>query len=380
MQIHENRYDEATGWRSPLPAGMDSPHTLVLAFGAPRWGADPRPFADLRAAWPQSVLAGCSTSGEMAGAELSDGSIIVVATRFEQATLRHASTDIADPQQSSAAGERLAAALRGPDLRAVFLLSDGLNVNGTSLVSALTAGLPAGVDVTGGLAGDGHAFQQTWILDQDRPTPQRVCAIGLSGPRLHVGSGCDGGWMDFGPLRRITRSAGNVLHELDGRPALDLYKDYLGELAAGLPGTALRFPLSVRPPGTTGRPLVRTCLAIDEQARSMTFAGDLPEGFEARLMRTTSEHLIHSATAAVAQATKGLRQEDPALVISVSCVGRRLVMGERTEEEAEAIAQGTPPRAVHLGFYSYGEIAPGADGGACGLHNQTMTVTAYAET
>ncbi len=379
MKIHENSYRQGSGWRQPLPAEMDGPQTLVLAFGAPCYGADPRPFEDMRAAWPRAVVAGCSTSGEMAGAELSDASVCVVAVRFEHTQLRRASTVVTDPADSAAAGQRLAAGLASPGLRAVLLLSDGLVVNGTALVAGLSAGLPPGVVVTGGLAGDGSDFRETWVLDDGVPTPHRVCGIGLSGPRLHVGSGCDGGWMDFGPVRRITRSRGSVLHELDGRPALDLYKEYLGELAAGLPGAALRFPLSVRPSGTTGRPLVRTVLSIDEQARTMTFAGDMPEGFEARLMRTTSDHLIQSATTAVAQATQGLSPSASALVISVSCVGRRLVMGERTEEEAEVIAQGAPGAATHLGFYSYGEIAPGADGSACSLHNQTMTVTVYAE-
>ena len=109
-----------------------------------------------------------------------------------------------------------------------------------------------------------------------------------------VGSGCDGGWSDFGPERRITRSEGNVLFELDGKPALDLYKTYLGERADGLPGSALLFPLSVRR-GGAGETLVRTILGMDEAAQSLTFAGDMPQGGVARLMRANNDHLIGSA-------------------------------------------------------------------------------------
>jgi hypothetical protein len=386
MQMHTSQYSAKAGWSEPLPGALDGPQTLVLALGAPQYADDARPWADLRAALPQAMLIGCSTSGEIAGRALRDGSVSVVAVRFEHTRLRRAQTAVADPGDSAAAGARLAAQLPAQGLRAVFLLSDGLCVNGTALVAGLVAGLPAGVTVTGGLAGDGSAFRSTWVLAEDQdggavhPQPHRACAVGLYGERLHVSSGCDGGWLDFGPQRRITKSAGSVLHELDGKPALDLYREYLGDLAAGLPGTGLLFPLSIHRPGGSGKPLVRTILAIDEAAHTMTFAGDVPEGFEARLMRATDDGLIDSAATAVAQATAGLPPGSRPLVISVSCVGRRLMLGERTEEEVETIAEGAPEGAVHLGFYSYGEIAPGAEGGACGLHNQTMTVTVYAET
>jgi hypothetical protein len=185
--------------------------------------------------------------------------------------------------------------------------------------------------------------------------------------------------MDFGPERSITRSEGHVLYELDGKPALDLYKAYLGELALGLPGSALRFPLSIRRPGSDAPPLVRTILAIDEAQRSLTFAGDMPQGHAARLMRTTNDSLIDSAARASAQALGSLAAGGQALVVSVSCVGRRLVLGERTEEEVESVLESAPTGTSHVGFYSYGEISPGAAGGASDLHNQTMTVTVFSE-
>jgi hypothetical protein len=188
-----------------------------------------------------------------------------------------------------------------------------------------------------------------------------------------------GGWLDFGPERYITRSEGHVLYELDGKPALDLYKDYLGVLADGLPGSGLLFPLSIRRAFSDHQALVRTVLAVDEAQRSLTFAGDVPQGHVARLMRATNDGLIGSASAAVQQATRDIDRDAPALVISVSCVGRRLVLGERTEEEVEAIVEGAPLGAVHVGFYSYGEISPGLGADCAELHNQTMTVSVFSE-
>jgi hypothetical protein len=172
---------------------------------------------------------------------------------------------------------------------------------------------------------------------------------------------------------------GNVLYELDGKPALDLYKTYLGERAQGLPGTALLFPLSVRRDEPGADTLVRTILAIDEAKQSLTFAGDIPEGGVARLMRANTDKLVDSAGLAARTAAAGAAGVGDALIVSVSCVGRRLVLGERTDEEVETVQDSAPARSAHVGFYSYGEISPALPGRASDLHNQTMTVTVFSE-
>jgi hypothetical protein len=252
-------------------------------------------------------------------------------------------------------------------------------VNGADLVDGLTQALPPGAVITGGLAGDGSRFKSTWVLDHGLPLAQGVAAVGLYGTALRLGHGCDGGWQDFGPERTITRSEGSVLYELDGQPALALYKTYLGDLAGKLPGSALLFPLSVRVARSGLRPVVRTILGIDEAAQSLTFAGDMPQGAIARLMRTSVDRLVGSAEDAIAHALLGLPASAPVLAVSVSCIGRRLVMGERTDEEVEAVADQLPPGSAHAGFYSYGEIAPANGSAQAELHNQTMTVTVFAE-
>ena len=378
MQHHTVNYSTRRGWDAPLPAAMDGAETLVLAFAASEFADNPTPFAELAAAFPRSVLVGCSTSGEIAGTQVHDASVSVAVVRFDHTFLRRAFTSVDGAADSFDAGVRLAAQLGGDDLRAVFVLSDGLCVNGTPLVDGLTRHLPAGVSITGGLAGDGSRFAHTWVLDRDQPEANRICAVGFYGERLRVGHGCDGGWSDFGPERRITRSEGNVLYELDGEPALDLYKTYLGNRAEGLPGTALLFPLSVRRDAASQR-VVRTILGIDEARQSLTFAGDVPQGSIARLMRANTDKLICSAAQAARQAVQSLPETDDALIISVSCVGRRLILGERTEEEIETVLDRAPLRTAHVGFYSYGEISPSVPGGASELHNQTMTVTVFSE-
>jgi hypothetical protein len=241
------------------------------------------------------------------------------------------------------------------------------------LSEAFNASLPPGVTLSGGLAGDGKDFVITTVGLDEAPAPGGIVAVGLYGEALRIGFGSAGGWSSFGPVRTVTGSAGNVLHTLDNRPGLEVYKNYLGSEAAALPAAALRFPLCITTPGQSNA-VVRTILSIDEQSGSMTFAGDIPLGAPVRFMRASYEDLIGGAEDAARQAV-----QPAALVLCVSCVGRRIVLGQRTEEEIEEVRASFGPGPILAGFYSYGELAPSGEAKACQLHNQTMTITSIAE-
>ncbi|HVS18828.1 MAG TPA: FIST N-terminal domain-containing protein [Planctomycetota bacterium] len=381
MQLETLTFTRDKGWSiRPFPA-LDSEQTLVVVFGAPAYGADAAPIRELRAAFPRSCFVGCSTSGEISGADLADDSLTVAIARLEHSDLASASAHVAGPQDSFGAGVHLAETLTREDLRAILVLSDGVQVNGSELVRGLNSKVPENVVVTGGLAGDGDRFQSTWVLGEEGPDSGMVAAVGLYGDRLRIGHGSKGGWDIFGPERVITRSRGNVLYELDGKPALELYKSYLGERASGLPATALLFPLAVRSADGEGKVLVRTILGVDESAQSMTFAGDMPEGHLAQLMRANFDRLVLGASEAALETrrTASLGQDlTQTLAIAISCVGRRLILGARTEDEIEAALAELPEGTRQIGFYSYGEISPFASG-HCDLHNQTMTLTTISE-
>jgi hypothetical protein len=230
------------------------------------------------------------------------------------------------------------------------------------------------------LAGDGADFRETLVGADCAPQSGVVAAVGFYGSSVRIGHGSAGGWDIFGPRRRMTRSAGNVLIELDGEPALDLYERYLGDESAGLPGTALFFPLQVHDPGRPEHEVVRTVLSVDRKERSMRFAGDMPEGWVAQLMRGNFDHLAAGAADAARQAFHGVGgSKSDGVAVLVSCIGRRLVLGQRSSEEIEAARSELGTRLLRLGFYSYGEIAPHAVSGVCELHNQTMAITAISE-
>ena len=379
MRLETLTYDlKKKAWSAPFPA-LDSARTLVLAFGDPSMFDAPEPLKELKRAFPLAVVAGCSGSGEIVGTSVRDDVLSVSIAKFEKTSVAAASAPCPQAAQSFSVGESLARKLNKPSLRAVFVLSDGLNVNGSELVRGLNANLDDSVVVTGGLAGDGARFQRTWVSLNESVATGQVVAIGFYGEYLQVSHGSKGGWDKFGPERVVTRSEGNVLYELDGKPALGIYKEYLGDKAAGLPGTGLLFPLSLRAHAKDDKALVRTILAVDEAKQSMTFAGDMPTGFLAQLMKADFDRLIGGAASAASTARKLVGLDDPnTLAIAVSCVGRRLVLGERTEEEVEAVMEVLPKGARINGFYSYGELSPWTTG-RCDLHNQTMTLTTFSE-
>jgi hypothetical protein len=367
------------GWNSPLPVDLNSPDTFVFVAGASKYADQQLAFRDVRQAFPDSVVVGCSTAGEILGTELFDDSLCLAVMRFVRTGVSMAAAPVPEAKFSREAGRSLGEQLTRPGLRGILVLSDGLNVNGSELVSGLADVVGNQVVVTGGLAGDGANFKRTWVLRNFLPVDHTVTAVGFYGNHVRIGHGSRGGWDAFGPRRTITRSSGNVLYELDGSPALELYKKYLGERAAELPSSALLFPLRLEGPGGDGTQLVRTVLSVDEANQSMTFAGDVPTGVQAQLMRANFNRLVDAAGHSSAAATAVTRPSSaPALTIAISCVGRRLVLGERTEEELEAAAESLREGDQQIGFYSYGELSPFGVG-RCELHNQTMTTTSICE-
>lgn len=361
----------------PLTASAPS---LVLVFGAPAFFEDSQFERDLVTGFPGSHLLGCSTAGEISRGGVHAGSCVITAIHFDHTTLVAASTDLAAMEDSTAAGRRLAEQLKCDDLRAVLVFGQGVRINGSALIEGMTDRLGTELPIMGGLAGDNGAFARTWTLGRTGISDRALVAVGLRGSRLQVSHGSFGGWEPFGPARKVTRCAGNVLFELDGEPALAVYKRYLGDYARDLPASGLLFPFAMlgEDRGTIG--LIRTILGIDEANGSLILAGEIrPDGY-LKLMHASTDSLVDGAEAAAAAVGRMRGQAGEGLAILVSCVGRKLVMGDRVDEEVEAVADVLGPQTVPTGFYSYGEISPFAPTGACKLHNQTMTVTCLAET
>lgn len=352
---------------------------LVFIFGSRELLDQPAHLDYLRSRYPVAEFVGCSTAGEICRDEVCNLSIVSTAVKFEKTPIRIEKELITEVDESFSIGEKLARKLDLPGLSHVMILSEGLNINGSELTKGLNARLKGRVPVTGGLAGDQAEFSKTVLVHNETVDSNLVIAIGFYGEHIRVGYGSMSGWDSFGVDRLVTRSKANILYELDGLPALELYKQYLGDHAENLPASALLFPLSLRF-NNSDTALVRTILSVNETDGSMVFAGDIPEGEYVRLMKANFEKLIGGAYDAAESSGSKLGNLNPDLAILISCVGRKLVLKQRVDEEVEMAREVFGNETMLAGFYSYGEICPFTPFGQnCELHNQTMTITAFKE-
>lgn len=372
MKIEQIVWRKETGWL-PVIRMLGESARLVFLFGAPELIARQTTFGEIKEIYPEAYFFGCSTSGNILGSQVLDDTIVATAISFEHTWV--AGAHIVRAESSFTAGRGLARALPHEDLTHVLVLSDGLNVNGNQFLRGLLTELPAHVAVTGGLAGDGNGFEKTFVVSNEATDSHIVAALGLYGRRLKVAYSTQGGWDAFGPERLVTRSRGNVLYEMDGCSALELYKLYLGDMAEDLPASGMSFPLNLR--SRQGEiPVIRTVLGLNEEG-GLIFGGDIPEGTYARLMKANYDRLVQGAHDAAESCQNSTGKAELALLIS--CTARRYVLKQRTEEEVEAVQQVFGHDTVLTGFYSFGEICPHGMVGPAEFHNQSMTITAFTE-
>lgn len=378
MKTEQKQWNEESGWNNINEQNIGETANLVFVFGARELLEDSSRFDEVKVMYPSAHIVMGSTAGEILEDLVYDNSLVLTAVEFEKTEIKVRSMQIQEAQSSYEAGVRLATELKDENLAYVFILSDGLHVNGSEIVKGLNSALDGRIPCTGGLAADAAKFEKTLVGLDGPPQENLILAVGLYGNDLQVGYGSVGGWDNFGAERLVTRSEGNVLYELDGQSALELYKMYLGSKASELPGSALLFPLGLKFDEESDT-IVRTVLGIDEERNSMTFAGDIPEGCYVRLMKANFDKLIEGANLAAEHTTQKGGESNSKLALLISCVGRKLILGPRIDEEVEVVQTVLGNGTTITGFYSYGEISPVVESSRCELHNQTMTITTFAE-
>ena len=350
---------------------------VVFLFGDTDFIKEEKRFFELAELFPNAKIVGCSSSGNILNSQVTKFPIVATAISFEKAFVEISSITFKEEDDIEQISQNLINNLPKENLKHIFLMSDGLLINGSELTRGINK-INKFVPVTGGMAGDGARFYETYVIANSAPSQRTIVAIGFYGDSLTVQSGCFAGWSEFGTQRTITKSTGNILYEIDGQPALDLYKKYLGEYASDLPNSGLRFPLNIKENEDSSHEVIRTLLGINEEDKSITFAGDVPVGYRARLMKPDIDELIDGAGKAAEVITK--TNDKTAFGLIVSCVGRKIVMNQLIDDELEIIQDILGENVLLSGFYSYGEIAPFQDNLLnCELHNQTMTLTTIYE-
>lgn len=374
-------------FQGAIPAGAEldrlrafQPHSVIV-FGSVSYFEDPARLRPLLEALDGVPMLGCSTAGEIDAEGVLEGALTVSAMRFDRPGVRIATTEIGEMEDSFAAGERLGAKLAGSGLHSAIVLGQGVRINGSALIGGITKSVGAGVMLSGGLAGDNGAFSRTWTIANGTTSDRAIVALGVYDPAIKITHGSYGGWKPFGPVRHVTRSEGNVLFELDNEPALAVYKRYLGDYASRLPASGLLFPFAMRTSQREEVGIIRTILGIDEAAGSLILAGEINRGGYLQLMHASTDALVDGATQAAEQARAGMNGagNNEGLAVLVSCVGRKLAMAGRVDEEVEAVSDTLGRNFAVTGFYSNGEISPDHAGPECHLHNQTMTITLITE-
>jgi hypothetical protein len=351
---------------------------LVLVFGNRFLLDDSDVIDNIRAEFPYEHIVFGSTAGEIVGCNVNDNSISVTAIEFEKSSFIVERKNILDyDKNAKALGEALYDKIPKENLKHLFVLSEGSFVNGSSLIKGLENDIDAAVSITGGMCADDARFEKTLSSYKENPKVGEVILIGFYGEALEISYASFGGWIPFGPERIITKSEANILYEIDGQPALDLYKNYLGAKASELPQASLLYPLNVTPTDKK-EPVVRTILNINNEDQSMILAGDVPINSKVQLMMASVDGIATGAQDAAKFAMKN-RRNKPEIAILVSCIGRKLVMNQRVEEEVEQVKEAIGENTPMTGFYSYGEMAPFNESTSCELHNQTMTLTLISE-
>jgi hypothetical protein len=376
MLSFEFRWDAACGGALNIP---DIEYDLILFFGSRGALSSNEAYDALKASFPDTMVVGCSGGGQIHGEGIIDDGFTGLALKFESTKIKLVTAPVMDSHDSFQVGRSLAHNLNSEKLAGVLVLADGLELNGDELLAGLSAVFPPHVVIGGGMAADDDKFQRTLIAANAAAMPNTIAAIGFYGDDVRLTSGHGDGWKPAGAEFEITASRMNKVYDFNGESALRLYEKNLGEKAAQLPMSGLNFPLRICDPKNQNVQLVRTLLGIDREVGMLTFAGNLPEGWMAQLMHAEPLDLIKAAEeAAAGRALDALATAQASIL--VSCIGRRLVLGDRSAEEVKALKSALGGSPSIAGFYSYGEFAsPAKDGGRPRLYNQSMTVFSISE-
>lgn len=344
-------------------------------FCAPLQGLDDLIKGICESAGTDQII-GCTTSGEISSDGQSAnsavlGGIVSDCIEFEFVRIQGLSTD------SAAAGRKLAESFSTVP-RYLQIFSDGLTGNGCALLKGIADGFRANVPVAGGAAGDNGDFHKTFQFDRGRICSDAVCGIGFHGD-FRLGTAVRSGWVPIGLSKQVTKARGKVVYELNGEPALNVFERFLGHHAEKLPAIGVEYPLGFMKPARAGhldhQYILRATMSVDRLERSITFAGEIPEGAMVNLTCGDKDSVLAAAGTAAKEARNAMGDANPELIFCYSCVASRIVLGNRTGEEIERVREQFGPQIPILGFYTYGEYCPVGMEACNDLHNETITLS-----
>ena len=365
--------------------GLGQPHpSLVLLFASVRFDQETL-LRGVTSVTREAPLIGCSTAGEILAEGPSRRSVVAMAIRSD--TLQIAcGLGVAVGENPREAGRQAAAAVskgKPADPHAFLMFPDGLSGNGAEVIRGVQDVLGLSFPIAGGSAADDFGFTRTIQYFDGRAYGNSVPGILLAGP-ITVGIGARHGWQPLGKPRRVTRAEGNIVQELDGDLAVNLYETYFGKAAASLKSESLAdmtilYPMGMPIPEEEEY-MLRNVLRVDRSG-SLVYAGEVPEGSEVRLMMGSKKKALEAAHRAAEQAKAALGDRPASFGLVFSSCSRSRLFGRQGEKEIQIIRQTLGERVPLIGFYDYGEQAPLTAAGFRGrsyFHNETLVVVAVA--
>jgi hypothetical protein len=264
----------------------------------------------------------------------------------------------------------------------VLIFLDILSGNGDNTLLGLQNKLGNQFPVYGGAAGDNLLFYETFQYIGRHASKGTVAGLGLSGD-YHVVGVAKHGFLPIGIGRKVTKSDGTTLYEIDNKSASSIYEEYFGEehlseLHEGLlPSLAVSYPLGVFVPGSNEL-VLRNPVFVDQKG-AMTFASAIPEGSEVRLMISDIERGLETAEMIAKEVLQKLDGRKPKAVIIINSVARRKMFGLRADEEIEVIQRIIGRDVPIAGYYTYAQIGGQSTGDETPFHNGSLLIWALAE-
>ncbi len=375
--VHSDACEAGLEAAEELIEQLGCPPQLVIAFASAE--IDPaEALAGLRAGLPEARIVGCSSYAEINSREALSGSLTAMGLCFPEGiefqTFAH--TTGADPFE---AGVSFAREVASFDPNLLILFPDGLAYNSTRLLLGIQSVLGQRFPIIGGIAADDARFERTYQFHDDRCLTAAVVGVALKG-RVEVVTAARCGWRPVGATRTATKVVdGNVLLELDGQPALSLYRQFLGERWAEMPSVGVEFPVGIVGGGELGSQrmdgdgeilLLRAIKAIDEEQQAIVFGGDLPEGARVRMSRATKDDVIAGANEAGDEVAA--RMPEPSFALVFDCMARKVALGPRYKEEVHHTFARLGAELPKVGFHTFGELSPVS--GVTMHHDETFTI------
>ncbi len=333
---------------------------------------------------PDAIIIGCSTAGEISSEGFSsEKSVVVMALSSDQMhfwpgigshilwNAHQAGEDFANTIQYNSHGYATSC----------LTFIDVLSGNGGATLSGVLDKFGEKFSVYGGAASDDLLFFETYQYLQNKAYRGSIVGMGLSGD-YHAAGVIMHGFLPIGIARKVTRSEGTTLFELDGKPAASIYQEYFGEehvsdLHGGLLSSlAIAYPLGVFMPGSNDV-VLRNPVFVDQKG-AMTFTSEIPEGAEIRLMISGIERALETAERAASEILKKLNGKKPKAVIIINSIARKKMLGFRASEEIEIIQRILGRDVPMIGFYSYAQIGE-RHGNQTPFHNGALLIWALAE-